>query len=439
MRSIRTRLLVWLVAALFLCGAALVGTIYRYAVSEFDSVADEELKHIAYALQLNGNGPETQAFREENPEFLFATRGYGPDGRMVFEGGLIGIRFTGPASQSEGYSDAESAGRRWRVFTHALPDGAVQVAQPEDVRRALARDLAFRMVRPVGLAIPVIALLVWWLLARGLHPLRAASELVRRRAPGFLEPLPRGDEPQELVPLLDAIDDLIHRVSDALEAQRRFVADAAHELRSPLTALKLQVQLAERAAEGVEREAAIRELRFGVERGAHLVEQLLSLARADRPAQAGEACDLAALARDVVADFARRAEAMEIDLGAEATGEVRVSADREALRPLVSNLVDNALRYTPRLGTVTVKVTLDNRVARLEVVDSGPGIPPTERARVFERFYRGSAATAEGTGLGLAIVKAVADRYGATVTLTDAAAGREPPGLRAMVDFPAAV
>jgi len=437
-KSIRTHLLAWLVAALASSGLALVGATYSYAVKEFDSVSDEELKQIAYALRLTADGAESDAFREANPGFLFSARAYGANGHLMFERGLIGIRFTGPMSTAEGFTNVETPGHRWRVFTHVMPQGAIQVAQPEEVRRSLARDLALRMIKPIAFAIPLIALLVWWFLERGLAPLRAASELVRRRAPEDLEPLPRGVEPQELQPLLDAIDDLMRRVSVALEAQRRFVADAAHELRSPLTALKLQVQLAERAPDEVARASAIEALRRGVDRGSHLVEQLLSLARVDRPSEVPEACDLAALARDTVSDYALRSEVRRVDIGADAGGAVFVAAPADALRSLMSNLIDNALRYTPDGGTITVSVASEGSAVRLAVVDSGPGIPANERERVFERFYRGAGAVAvEGSGLGLAIVKAVAERYGASVSLADANPGQVMPGLRVCVEFPA--
>ena len=232
-----------------------------------------------------------------------------------------------------------------------------------------------------------------------------------------------------------ALNDLLSRLSGALSQQRRFIADAAHELRTPLTALILQLQLAERAKDPAEHEKALATLREGIARAVRLVEQLLALARQDpeAPIRSPAPVDLAGLAKSAADFHAAAADARGLTLRAEAAAPVVVQGEREALRTLIDNLVDNAIRYTPQ-GTVTIRAAREDATAVLEVIDTGPGVPAAERERVFDRFYRGERAAATGSGLGLAIVRAIADRHGAHVELLD----RQPgTGLRARVVFPA--
>jgi two-component system OmpR family sensor kinase len=234
--------------------------------------------------------------------------------------------------------------------------------------------------------------------------------------------------------MLHALNDLLDRLARALEAQRAFVADAAHELRTPLTALKLQLQLAERAEPGPAQAAAFARLHQRLDRAAHLVAQLLALARQEPALEesAREELDLARLAREVVTEHDALAESRSIDLGVEIESGAHVRGQRDGLRALLGNLVDNALRYTPAGGRVDVIVgALEDRPA-LRVIDTGPGIPPEARERVFDRFHRGGEAGAPGTGLGLAIVKRVAERHGATVRLLDGPGGH---GLEARIRF----
>jgi two-component system OmpR family sensor kinase len=244
--------------------------------------------------------------------------------------------------------------------------------------------------------------------------------------------------PREVQPLVGALNGLLGRLSQALAAQRSFIADAAHELRTPLTAVHLQAQLAERATDEAGRRAALADLKDGLERATRLVEQLLTLAReepgvADRPPAT---VDLPALAREVVADLAPLAADKRIDLGLSADSPVQVRGDADALATLLSNLVDNALRYTPEAGRVDVGVASDGGRAVLSVRDSGPGIPEADRERVFDRFVRGSVTGAvRGSGLGLSIVKRIAERHGADIAVGP---GLEGAGVGISVRFPAA-
>jgi two-component system OmpR family sensor kinase/two-component system sensor histidine kinase QseC len=234
--------------------------------------------------------------------------------------------------------------------------------------------------------------------------------------------------------LVGELNRLLERLQQAFSAQRAFISDAAHELRSPLTALRLQMQLLERAQDDAAREDARSRLGGGIERAIHLVEQLLALARSEpqeAPASA-ETADVSAAAAEAIRDTHDLALSKGIDLGLDAGSVPRISGDSESLRILVRNLVDNAVRYTPAGGSVQVRTLTTPMSVILEVIDNGPGIPNDERERVFDRFYRRAGSQEQGTGLGLAIVKAVADRLGARVALQDAAGG----GLNASVSFP---
>jgi two-component system OmpR family sensor kinase len=284
----------------------------------------------------------------------------------------------------------------------------------------------------------VLGLLVWWLVGRGLRPLARLADSVQKRTPDSLSPLADEGVPEEVQPLVTSLNDLLARLKGAFDVQRDFVADAAHELRTPLTAVHLQAQLAERATDEAGRRAALADLKDGLERATRLVEQLLTLAReepgvADRPPAT---VDLPALAREVVADLAPLAAAKRIDLGLSADSPVQVRGDADALATLLSNLVDNALRYTPEAGRVDVGVASDGGRAVLSVRDSGPGIPEADRERVFDRFVRGSVTGAvRGSGLGLSIVKRIAERHGADIAVGP---GLEGAGVGISVRFPAA-
>ena len=255
------------------------------------------------------------------------------------------------------------------------------------------------------------------------------------RAADDLSPLPDADLPAEVLPLVRELNLLFDRVRLAFAAQQHFVADAAHELRSPLTALKLQAQALRRAQDDVSRDAAIARLNDGIERAINLVGQLLVLAREEsqRSAEPLQAVDLQELSRQTVADVLPQAQARHIDLGLATTDAVSTQGHFEPLHILLRNLLDNAVKYAPEGGQVDISLAMRNGAAVLAVEDSGPGIPDEEMGRVFDRFYRSAGTQAVGSGLGLAIVKAIAERHGASVTMSRS---RRLGGLRVEVAFP---
>jgi len=296
-------------------------------------------------------------------------------------------------------------------------------------------ELALRTLTPFVLLMPILVLFIWFAVGYALQPLQRLTSLVKARKVAALDPLPDAQLPGEVQPLVDALNDLLVRLGAALERERGFLADAAHELRTPLTALHLQMGALARAGNETERADAMEKLSAGVQRAIRLVEQLLSLARQEPRAEVVRTrVRFDELVRDLVAELVPLADARKIDLGISASRPTDVLGDSEALRALVRNLVDNAIRYTPIGGRVDLSVQESNGTV-LRVVDTGPGIPPHERRRVFDRFYRPPGTTPPGSGLGMAIVKTIADAHGAAVDLDS---GPEGFGLAVTVTFPPA-
>jgi len=304
------------------------------------------------------------------------------------------------------------------------------------VRQRMAGALALRTALPIVLLAPLLMLLVGWVVRRTLAPVAQVQHQLAQRQADDLTPIPEeADLPDEIRPLLRELNALLRRVSQAFDAQQRFVADAAHELRSPLAALKLQVQGLQRAPDAATRERALERLGAGIDRATRLIEQLLVLARQQASATAGAPAEPVAmddLLRHAVAELASAAAQRGIDLGLAQADAVPVSGHAEALRILVRNLLENALKYTPVGGRVDVAWRSVGDALELCVEDSGPGIPEAERERVLDRFVRLPDAPASGSGLGLAIVRAVADLHAATLRLD---ASPKLGGLRVRVGF----
>jgi two-component system OmpR family sensor kinase len=280
-------------------------------------------------------------------------------------------------------------------------------------------------------------LVVWWVVSGSLEPVARVRKQVASRQADDLSPVSEAGLPDEVRPLVQELNLLFGRVRTAFDAQQHFVADAAHELRTPLAALKLQVQSLERSDSPEAKRVAVGRLTAGIERATRLVEQLLVLARQEASMAGGaprQPVDIGGLARRAVADLAGVAQAKGIDLGVQRADAAEVEGQPDALMILLRNLVDNAIKYTPQGGTVDVSVVAEeNHGVRVTVEDSGPGIPPAERERVFDRFYRVPGSDAAGSGLGLAIIKSIAERHDATLALGES---KRLGGLEATVTFP---
>ncbi|MGO4325761.1 ATP-binding protein [Cupriavidus sp. 2TAF22] len=443
MRSIQKTLLWWLALGLVLGIAVATALIYGQARQEANALFDYQMKQVAAALPSQFADPVMPSFAQPEPggSLFHADEDvvihiWDGSGRSLY---LSHAHPELPQRAELGFSNVRTDEGEWRIYSVQLGPAVVQIAQPMSARSDVAARMALRTVTPLLLLLPLLGWLVWVAVGRGLRPLREIAAGVRQRDANALSPLAVSRMPDEIAPLTEALNQLLARLSHALDTQRAFVADAAHALRTPLAALQLQAQLVERADTAEARREAVGKLRQGLERLTHLVAQLLTLARQEPGAATPphEPVDLRALAQSVVAEMTQAALDRRIDLGLDASGGAQpllVRGDPDALRILLTNLVDNALRYVPAGGRVDVQVAADGSgAAELVVRDDGPGIAADERARVFDRFYRVPEAPTGGSGLGLAIVAEIAQSHGARVALEDAA-----PGLRVRVAFPAA-
>lgn len=433
MTSIRKQLLVGLTAVVLIAGLIAAWAVYQRAYDELSELLDYQLKQMALSLRDHSFSPFSGAQPGIDESFDFAIQVWSQDGvRMYFSRPQSGL----PNRARLGYATVETNEGDWRVFSIEQRGQILQVAQPMTIRKRLAAAAALRTLAPFLVLLPALGLLIWFIVGRGLKPLVSVAGAVKARTPAALHPLPERGLPGEIQPLVTALNDLLARLDRALTVQREFVADAAHELRTPLTALRLQVQLAERAQAPEERSAAFAVLKQGLDRATHLVEQLLTLARQEPEAvqQPRTRVDLGALVREVVSDLEPLAAAKSIDLGVTRLEAAGVEGERDGLRTLLFNLVDNAIRYSPAGGRVDVAAYRESEHDVLAVIDDGPGIPDEERERVLDRFYRKMGSESSGSGLGLSIVRNIARRHGAQLRLESAPGGK---GLAVRVIFPA--
>ncbi|PIF73242.1 two-component system OmpR family sensor kinase [Variovorax sp. 54] len=417
--SLRARLLVFLLAAIVLAAGAQALVAYRTVLKEADDIFDYHMQQMA--LSLRAGLPPSAAVgglggAEQNFEFVVQV--WTVDGVRIFESAEEAAL---PQLAVLGFADVRARGTTYRVFSMQTRGLVIQVAQDMAARRNMAGSLALRTIVPVALMAPLLMLVVWWVVSLSLAPVARVRRQVASRQADDLSPVSEENLPEEVRPLVQELNLLFGRVRHAFDAQKHFVADAAHELRSPLAALKLQVQGLQRAPDDAARTLAVSRLSAGIDRATRLVEQMLALARHEASMAAGakpETVDLAEVARLAISDAVAAAQARRIDIGvAQADAGATVSGQPEALRMLLRNLIDNAVKYTPEEGRVDVGIVKRADAVELRVDDSGPGLPEAERARVLDRFYRSGEPQAPGSGLGLAIVKSIADLHGATVAL----------------------
>lgn len=434
MTSLRRTLLLSLLGAIVVVSALIGVATYWTVRTEVDALMDAQLRQLAMSLRDQQPGLSTGA-PDEALDFVIQI--WDRQGVRLY---LSQPHQVLPALAQFGYNTVSTSEGRWRVFSIPMRDHVIQIAQPMAVRTRIAAGVALRTVMPVLGLMPLLGVLIWYLVGRGLRPLVRLTGEVAARRPDALDRLRLTDVPEEVQPLVAALNGLLQRLEHALNVQRAFVADAAHELRTPLAALKIQLQLVERAAGAGQERAALDSLRAGLERASHLVAQLLVLARQEPGAEAAPMLapvTLAEVLRRCLVEQAALAQDGAVDLGAGRIDDGMVMGDADALQVLISNLVDNAVRYTQAGGRVDVALQrVEGSGAacsrlRLTVDDSGPGIAPAERERVLDRFYRSAGSGQPGSGLGLAIVRSIALRHHAGLKLDDSPLG----GLRVMVDF----
>jgi two-component system OmpR family sensor kinase len=436
--SLRGRLLRFLMAAITIAAIAQASIAYRTALRDADQIFDYHMQQMALSLRSGAplSNLDARAGADsdgENSDLLVQV--WTPDGVQVFRSFS---RARLPQRAVLGFSNVRANGTTYRIFSIQTSIQTVQVAQDMAVRRNMAGNLALRTVGPIALMMPILMLVVWWVVSGSLEPVARVRSQVAARQADDLSPVSEAGLPDEVRPLVQELNLLFGRVKTAFDAQQHFVADAAHELRTPLAALKLQAQSLERADNADARGLAVARLTAGIERATRLVEQLLVLARQEASAAGGARLDvvsLADLARRTVGEMAGVAQAKGVDLGLHHADQASVNGQADALTILMRNLVDNAIKYTPPGGTVDLEVRKTAGAASVLVEDSGPGIPAEERERVVDRFYRIAGSEASGSGLGLAIINAIAERHGAILTLGQSA---RLGGLSARIDFPAA-
>ena len=324
----------------------------------------------------------------------------------------------------------------------------VQVAETLEKRSVLATEIIKGVMLPQFVILPLAVLLVWLALARGIQPLNQLEERIRQRKPDDLSPLDDRVVPLEVAPLVSSINDLLMRLKESIATQKRFLADAAHQLKTPLAGLRMQADLAQReGASALELKQSLKHIGHASIRATHTVNQLLSLARAESGSASitRQPCNLVELVTDVIQDSLARALDRHIDLGYDGVDadnpNVWVEGNPTLLKELFRNLIDNAIHYTPssaeQPGVVTARVLADRfgGVVVFQVEDTGPGIPPSERDLVFQPFYRALGTGTDGSGLGLPIVLEIAHQHAGTVSVEDAHPGRHPPGACFTVRF----
>lgn len=436
--SLRARLLWFLLLAVVATALLQASMAYRAALAEADELFDIQMRQMALSLSPGipvGGQLADSVDHTDQDHYDFVVQVWTVDGLSLFQSTA---RAALPQRAVLGFSSIKARGTTYRLFSFDTGSQVIQVAQDERVRQSMAAKLALRTVAPTLVLVPLLMILVWWVVSSSLLPVRRVQQQVAARQADELGELAEDSLPDEIRPLVHELNLLFGRVTQAFDAQKNFVADAAHELRTPLAALKLQVQALRRAGDEASRDTAIARLNAGIDRATRLIEQLLVLARQQSGNQAladAQSVDMVALAKAVLAEMAPLAESKQIQLDADWQDNAPswVSGQPDALRILLRNLIDNAIKYTPGSGQVRVTLATHSGATVLTVEDSGPGIAPEDRSRVLDRFYRVAGSEVSGSGLGLAIVKTVADAHRARITLD---ASDSLGGLRLTVQFP---
>lgn len=439
--SVRIRLLAVLLAGLAIAVVAVAIATAVKADHELEEVFDANLAQNA-TLLLMRLGDEIDEIDTDHAPVLhkYAKRlsfQVWKEGRtlLLHSADASGARLS---DTLEGFSTVERGGRTWRVFSQRDAKGEYLVQVRDDVsrRRKVIVEILGALAAPLAVAAPLVLLLVWIAVGRAFRPLARVSEEIARRDPGYLEPI-TGDAPAEIAPVVARLNALLARVRDSLERERRFTSDAAHELRTPLAALRAQLQVAQGAADAAGRDQAIANALSAGERATRLVEQLLTLARLDHAAWKATAApfEVHRVASGVLADLAHAAAGRRIDLAWEGDVSLRASGHADLVAVAIGNLVDNAIRYSPPGTTVTVAATREGASVLVRVQDQGPGIAPARRLEALARFTRLDPQASAGSGLGLSIVARVAELHGTPVELADGPAGQ---GLTATIRLAAA-
>ncbi len=432
-RSLRGRLFIGLTTMIVLAGAIDAISTYQWAFDEAIEIQDSALIQIASIAQSGSiklSAPVAEV--EENAQVRLidlegTNRGNADERRL--------------AELKDGLHTAAWRGRTFRVLVGTRSDGSrYAAAQPTAVRNDTAADMAFRSLLPIVALIPCLLIVTGLVITRSLRPLTQLGRHLDARRADDLQPLPGADAPTELHSFISSINGLLTRMRALLDQQRRFVADAAHELRTPIAALSLQAENLDVVKLPVAARSRVAALRQGMHRTKHLLDQLLALARHEVKPTSGEIqhVSLDQVTKEIAADLLSQAVDSGIDLGFDIVEPIAVRAEPAMLAIVIRNLLDNALRHTPDGGRIDVGVYGEDGSAVLRIEDTGSGIPAADLKKIFEPFFRGSRPQGEGAGLGLSIVQRVVESLGGKITLENIT-DQDRSGVRATVRLPASV
>lgn len=420
-RSLHRRLSGWIAVVTIITGITAGACSFFLAFNEARELQDEQLRQVALLIdqfddvvkEWGGSNPADDT--EHDARIVVIPLG-ATSGVSKHNSTKLSLHI--PANVPEGLQTFDSSGVAWRLYVRTLSTGQrIAVGQQTAVRDEQASDSSEYTLIPILILLPTLMILIAWIIKRTLFPVMQLAAQVDRRDDTNLAPLSDSGLPSEIAPFVISINGLMSRLSKAIEQQRRFIADAAHELRSPLTALTVQAANLQNAALSPEGEQRVMALQSGLTRIRALLEQLLNMARHQMSSSKAAQVDFTRLIRQVIEDVMPMASAKGIDLGCGRIDNVWLTASNGELDILVRNIIDNAVRYTPSGGLVDVSLYLDGEDVVLQVEDNGPGIPAGQEKRVFEPFYRVIGSDQTGSGLGLAIVHDIADRLGGTATL----------------------
>lgn len=437
--SIKRFLLIYITLAIVLIYALIGFTSYQMSKEELDELYDANLKQVASAITAqhlamndiphlyNNNqfGTEINIQGEEQ----FYVRILDKNGTVLYHShSALDV----PLPTALGFSTLQTQDKKWRFFVVNAKQQTIQVAQLLNLRTNTIKEIAWSLITSQLLFIPVLVLLIFLTIRKALLPLSALSNQIQQRESNDLLPFNIEKTPLEIKPLVQSLNVFMEKVSTMVSVLKRFTTDAAHELRTPITALKLQLTLIEQANTQQERAFAIKNMKNGIARSEQLVSQLLTLARIEPNNQTRDIkpFNLLSLAKDSIAELLPLAQEKNIDLGLITSDEIEVLGVLHELKILISNLIDNAIRYTPNNGRIDIAVFSNATNIIFQVADTGPGIPDEEIERVFERFYRGENNNISGSGLGLSIVNEIAIQHHAKVELINL-----NPGLSFKVIF----
>ncbi len=409
MKSLRRTALTWVTVLLALAGAASFAVAYEFALFEADSFLDGQLRQIALNAGEGVSATDAPPV-DHDPADDFSIQIWAPSGALIRQSPAgLGL----PLPSWSGFATIEHAGVAWRIYAARDARRTVEIGQRLEVRQEMATASAIQASVPVLLVIPVIWLLIGWVLSRMTGRLAVLADSIASRSLDQRDLVPEDEAPQEVRPLVSAMNALTNRLQGALDRQKRFISDAAHELRTPLTVLSLQLDNL-RVGLTPDQMARASDMERGLRRATMLVRQLLQLARSEEAEATArpQSLDLCVLLSQCVADFVPLAEAGGIDLGLSVPTPIFVSGLPYDLKLLFDNVIDNAIRYTPPGGAVDVSARLIGKAFRAEILDTGRGVPAADLPHLLDRFFRSAPTDVDGTGLGLAIAASVANWHG---------------------------